>query len=100
MKRKPWPILALAIFQWISPIGDWLISSWVSKLSPFAYLMFLTSHQGVWLYLLDAWLPAVIAGIAVYRVKPWSYPVFVCCILYTSFRSAGNSLQAYGQNPV
>ena len=76
MKRKPWPILALALFQWFSPVGDWLMSSWASHLVPVQYLRLVFAEQGISGYFLHCWFPALIAGFAVYRVKPWSYPLF------------------------
>ena len=45
------------------------------------------SPEGVVGYAFHSWLPAIIAGVAVYRVKPWSYPVFLACILYGSYVS-------------
>jgi hypothetical protein len=99
MNRKPWPILALALFQWISPLGDWLTSSLASHLSPIRYLMLAVSEEGLFSYFFHSWVPGLLAGIAVYRVKPWSPLLFLGCLLYGSYRSGISALQSFGPHP-
>jgi hypothetical protein len=99
MNHKPWPILTLALFQWVSPIGDWLTSSLASHLSPIGYLALAVSQEGVSGYLLHSWVPSIVAGFAVFRVKPWSYPLFFLCILYSSYRTGISVEGAFGTNP-
>lgn len=81
MITKPWPIILLAFLYILAPIPNWIVSANLS-------------HKGLieFARTFDHWWNAVIffalfptAGIAIFMVKRWSYPVFGAVMLWSFY---------------
>jgi hypothetical protein len=77
MKTKPWPLMILALLNFLCPIGNVLLSARLEQITVIQYLR--ESH------LIDL-LPILIApwtgAFAIFSVKKWSYPVFLTVMTY------------------
>ncbi len=93
MITKPWPIIILSWIYFLAPIPNLVISSYLSGRSIPDYLMNF-SHP-LKLIVFFTFFP--IAGFAIYRVKKWSYPVFVIVMLW-SFWVNFSSFSRYPEN--
>jgi hypothetical protein len=76
MRRRPWPIVILAIMQILSPALSIVLSAWKLHMAPQQLLWQLLKH-GSTLQLFDLFGTGVIAAFAIFSVKRWSYPVFL-----------------------
>ncbi len=83
MQRKPWPILFLALFQFLSPLADIGIGAYSQGVSPFYYLSTLL-RTNAWYDLVQFFCVAPLGGLAIFKVKRWSYPVFMGCIAWVA----------------
>lgn len=79
MERRPWSLVILAWLQILTPLGDILIGSWVSHVSPFRFFI-LAIHNSSWHHLIQWALLGPIAGCSIYMMKRWSYLVFLVCV--------------------
>jgi hypothetical protein len=89
MHRKPWPLLVLAIIQFLSPLSDVLIGAHLLQLNPIQYLALLYKTN-TWTDLIELLFLAPLAGVSVLTVKKWSYPVFMVCVglmAYSNFEA-------------
>lgn len=81
MKIKPWPIVILAVFNFLTPLGNVLLSAHLEKISVLLYLREFFQHGyygDVFPLLLAPWL----AAIAVFAVKEWSFAVFMGVVAF------------------
>lgn len=95
MPRKPWPILILSLIFFILPLLN-LIGTYI--LLPFdisfiEYLHQLQINSVNHLKLFNMVMPSIVAGVAIYSVKRWSYPVFLTSMVWLFTQS----LTDYGQ---
>ena len=83
MRRKPWPLVLLALFHVFAPLGNLYFNSFRMGVTPLA----LWNH---WIYVLPAYhllinviLP-VIGGLLIFICRRWSYwlYIFVICIIF------------------
>jgi hypothetical protein len=81
MKTKPWPLMMLALINFLCPIGNVLLSAKLEHISVLQYL-----HEGQLMDLLTILIAPWIGAFAVFSVKKWSYPVFLAVMTY----QAGN----------
>jgi hypothetical protein len=94
MKRRPWPILLLALCQWMCLPGNLVAGAWGSHMSMGQYWMVSLHAFGPWGMLLNFLLPPLVSGCAVYAVKPWSYPVYFACALVSSYLSIASAIHS------
>ncbi|MBY0414257.1 MAG: PilZ domain-containing protein [Bdellovibrionales bacterium] len=89
MSRKPWPIVILSILFFIIPLANLIGTYFALKLNvPFfsVYMeSLLTIPENRWPVLCMI-LPSFAAGVAVYSVKRWSYPVFYSAMAFLTFQ--------------
>jgi hypothetical protein len=76
VKTRPWPLILLALAQILAPLPNILVGAWVTRMAPGVYVSELLRASS-WLQLADFFLLLPIAGVAVFMVRAWSYPVFV-----------------------
>lgn len=81
MRIRPWPLVILALLHIIAPVGNLSVSCFLSKTNPVDYVR---SFNSVW----DAaafFLIFPAAGVAIYFMKKWSYPVFLLSLSWSFF---------------
>lgn len=92
MKNRPWPIVLLALFRILSPISSLFLNAWFIQMNPMKYLYrFIT--MGSMFNLFDFFILPVISGVAVFAMKPWSYPIFLSISAWTLYSNASFVIQ-------
>lgn len=88
MIRKPWPIIFISLVFFLIPIFNIINTYFIigTDFPFFDYIYSLTLIPKNYLHLFDMIVPSFVAGIAVYCVKKWSYPVFLTCMLWITTR--------------
>ncbi|MBT4761989.1 MAG: PilZ domain-containing protein [Bdellovibrionaceae bacterium] len=82
MKNKPWPILILALIQFLMPAFNILLNSIIIDANPVMYTkIFITIKS--WPQILEFFLLYPIVGVSIFLMKKWSYPVFLIATLWT-----------------
>lgn len=76
MKYKPWPLLILAFFHFIEPLLKILFYSVYFQVNPIDVVMIEYKTASA-LHVFEYFFLFPIAGIALYSVKKWSFPVFL-----------------------
>lgn len=94
MKIKPWPIIILAIFNFLSPLGNVLLSAHLEKISVALYLKEL-AHGGTYWDILPLLIAPWLSAFAVFSVKEWSFSVFMSVVVFQT----GNVLYQYYKLP-
>jgi hypothetical protein len=74
MFRRPWPVVILAALHILAPILNVLIQSLIFSISPIEFLKGLRGAGFFDIYRFYLLMP--VAGVAIYAMKRWSYPVF------------------------
>lgn len=88
MNRKPWPIVIVSLIFFIVPVMNIIGTYFLLDMNvPFfsgylESLFFLPENRWP---LMQMVLPSFVAGIAVYSVKKWSYPVFYLAMAWITF---------------
>jgi hypothetical protein len=85
MNHRPWPIVALALSQILAPLLGFFVNAWINHMSPGA-LGRATLHDSISNTLLT-YGPLPLAGLAIFAVKRWSYPIFLFLISWVMFRN-------------
>ena len=80
MKRKPWPLIVLAILHILSPIGNILANTFLAQVSLSTYLQVLFSPQELIRTSIFLFVP-VICGFLIYTCKKWSYYLYLILML-------------------
>lgn len=97
MKRRPWSLVLLAFFHFLAPFGNVIFNALISKRGIASYVDMAASPA----YLSKNWvmfIAPIIAGIAIYACKKWSFYVYLLSITalfafsYYAFQSKGGSL--------
>jgi hypothetical protein len=76
MKRRPWPIVLLAMMQLFSPSLSVAVSAIKLHTAPQHLLWMLLKYGSAW-QLFDLFGTGLIAAFAIFSMKRWSYPVFL-----------------------
>lgn len=79
MRRRPWPLVVLAILHFIAPIGNVIFNALIARKNVMKYLVFALSPQ----YLSTNWviiIAPIVAGVAIYACKKWSFYVYLFAI--------------------
>lgn len=86
MNRRPWPVIVLAILQLFAPIVGLLITAALEGVEPLRFTKSFIYAKSWWeLSIIFALLP--IAGISIYLMKKWSYPVFLVVMIWTIYQN-------------
>ncbi len=94
MTSKPWPIRILAFAHIVAPLFNFALAMWMLHAGPAEYFPFYFAQKTVFEILCD-FLLLPVAGIAIWAVKEWSYPVF----LLASARSFVISVENWQRHP-
>lgn len=78
MKNRPIPLVLLALFQILAPLGTLLFNSWVLGVKPGYVLHWML--QGSPLQIFESLFLMPLAGVAIYLMKPWSYVLFLAAM--------------------
>jgi hypothetical protein len=87
MKTRPWPLVILAALHVAGPLINILFSAHLLGIGVSTYTTALW-RQSSWLELLGFYLLIPAAGVAIYMVKEWSYPIFLgvmSWVLYSNY---------------
>jgi len=86
MKIRPWPIVILAVIQILMPIFSICVNSLITGIDPVTYTKLFVHTQSFW-NLIDFFALYPLAGISIYLMKKWSYPVFLGVMAWTFYRN-------------
>lgn len=73
MIRRPWSIFMLAFFHWVTPVVSILLNSWLTHSSPIEIIRQVNTLPARDIF--EFWCLMPLAGIGIYAVRWWSYPV-------------------------
>lgn len=76
MKRKPWPLIVLALLHFLAPVGNILINSFLANVGVGEYLDALFQPQELIRTLIFLFVP-LIGGVLIYICKKWSYYLYL-----------------------
>src|SRR3989344_6678525 len=85
MKRKPIPIIILALFHILEPIFKVPLYSYLLKVPPKKLMGSLFINAST-LELLEFFLFFPIAGVGIFLTRSWSYPLFIGIEVWTFYR--------------
>ena len=80
MRNRPWPLILLAFIQFVTPVLNVFLNSWALKVHPSLIVTWWLERPAVEIFESFALMP--IAGIAIYRMKRWSYVVFFVALFW------------------
>lgn len=87
MRNRPWALMLLALIQILTPVFNVFFNAWVLQVSPAKVLSWVLEGNLLEIFEFAALMP--IAGIAIWRMRKWSYGVFCGAMawsLYAKFR--------------
>jgi PilZ domain len=94
MRRKPWPIILLALLYLIFPVLNILVA-YIRLDFPLGLLLenlFFNPENRLTLF--NIFVPSTVAAYAIYKVRKWSFPVVLICILWLS----GNMIKEFSSS--
>ena len=81
MERKPWPIVLLALFNFLTPF--WRLSvDYFHADTSFANYFHNLLHPDHLMQTMHLIVPSFLAAFAIYTVKKWSYPLFIFALCW------------------
>lgn len=80
MKQRPWPIVILAALHLIAPLGNFFFNYYYSPNSLWDFLKLFFYYKNLVVTFVILILP-MLAGLAIYACKKWSYIVYVLIML-------------------
>lgn len=92
MLRKPWPIVILALVHVLSPLYNAVYSAHLLHISLGDYFSALWNQLPMWRFALVVGLQPL-AGLAIWAVKGWSYPVFLVAYTVQSYLTYQNHVR-------
>ncbi len=93
MKQRPWPIIILAFFHVIAPLGNIVVNAWLAKINLSYYLTVLMAPTNRMTLLIFTVVP-ILGAVLIYICKKWSYLAYI--VLMTI--PFGYSLISYFKN--
>ena len=81
MRIKPWPIIILALFNFLCPIGNIILSAHLEKITVLMYLKDFFHDKTYW-DLLPLVIAPWVSAYAVFAVKEWSFFVFMSVVAF------------------
>lgn len=94
MKTRPWPIIILAVIQFLMPLFSIITNAFLVKVSPLMYFNALIEVKAGW-ELIEFFALFPIAGISIFLMKKWSYPVFLAVMGWTLFSNIAIYMRDY-----
>ena len=97
MKQRPWALIVLSALHLAAPIGNIALNALISNHNVFSYFMLAFKPE----YLLRNWfifICPIVAGLAIYACKKWSFFVYLLAITilfvfsYTGYLSKAESI--------
>ncbi len=97
MRRRPWSLVFLALFHFLAPVGNIALNAFISGEPLWEYFQMATTGP----YLEKNWfmmLAPIVAGVAIYSCKKWSFYVYLVSITglfvfsYIGFLSKNGSI--------
>lgn len=88
MKRRPWPIVILALLHVIAPIVSTLSAPILANMSVTEYLALVKTRN--WAEIFEYYMLFPIAGFALISFRKWSYPVFLTIMSWAFLRHYQN----------
>lgn len=88
MIRKPWPIIFVSFIFFLIPLIN-LVGTYYLLHTPYSfsdYCYSLIENPVNYLPLFNMIVPSVVAGVAIYCVKKWSYPVFLVSMAWITIQ--------------
>ena len=82
MRHRPWPIIFFALIQFLMPLFSVIFNAIIFKVSFLFALNALWTHSGV-MAKVEFFFLYPIAGLCIFLMKKWSYPIFVVINLWT-----------------
>jgi hypothetical protein len=76
MKRRPWPIIILALFHIFAPIGNILVNAWLAKVNFNFYLKVLLAPENRMTLIVFTLVP-IAGAVLIYICKKWSYWAYI-----------------------
>ncbi len=76
MKQRPWPILILALFHILAPLGNILVNAWLAKISFTYYLHALMAPENRATLLIFTVVP-LLGAFLIYICRKWSYVAYI-----------------------
>lgn len=76
MKKRPWPIIILALFHIVAPLGNILVNSWLAKVDLTYYIHVLLAPENRMTLLVFTVVP-LIGAVLIYICKKWSYIAYI-----------------------
>lgn len=95
MKRKPWPLIIIALLHVLSPIGNIIANSFLAKISILLYIKALLTPNELLRTTIFLLIP-VVGGFLIYLCKKWSYYLYLLIMIipflysYYSWQSQPN----------
>lgn len=86
MKTRPWPLVILALFQAVAPAFNLWFCARVLNTSVEAYASALWAESTP-RQLFEFYALGPIAGLAIFRTRRWSYPLFLAITSFTAWRN-------------
>jgi hypothetical protein len=86
MKRKPWPLIVLALLHFLAPVGNIIANSIFANVSVAVYLKALFHHDEMIRTLIFLFIP-ILGGILIYICKKWSYYLYLVLMVFPFFYS-------------
>lgn len=99
MLRKPWPIIIISIIFLMLPVSN-IITTYIvipNKVSFYDYVLSLFLLPSNRLSLIELVVPGLIAGVATFSVKKWSYIVLLLFVFWTVISGSMELYKYYGQ---
>ena len=84
MRRRPWPIIILAVLQLFMPILTIYLAASFYSMGLVQYLRTLSYLRSQWDFYAFFAMP-VLASMAIYAVRKWSYPIFLGTIAWQMY---------------
>lgn len=81
MKRRPWPIILLALFHFLAPIGNFFFNAHYVPVDAWTYFMAHFEPVNLGSSLIFFLVPPL-AGVAIYVCKKWSFWVYVALMAF------------------
>lgn len=95
MKRKPWALIVIALLHLLSPIGNIIANSYLSRVSVPVYVKALFTPDELFRTSIFLFIP-VLGGFLIYLCKKWSYYLYMILMTipfiysYNSWQSQPN----------
>jgi len=79
MRRRPWPLVVLAVLHFLAPIGNIIFNALLLNRSIASYFVYAMSPE----YIVTNWViivAPVVAGFSIYSCKRWSFYIYLISI--------------------